>query len=580
MISDNGARFTKSFDCIWDGHARITAAGWQAELAIPFQSLAFAPESGEWGFNLRRELRGRNATDQWANVDQASSFFRIGEGGTLSGFGARDGGLGLDVKPYVALAGQRVRPQPGAGSTSNTDPDAGIDLSYRLRPGLTLGITTFTDFAETEVDDRQINLTRFPLFFPEKRDFFLADASRFEFGPRANSERLLPFFSRRIGRDDQGREIPLLAGARLAGQEGPWEIGALGVRMGEGEGGLDPRGLGVLRIQRHLGAQGALGMIASSGNPTGDASSHTLGVDGTQRFTEVFGGDLRLSAYALQTFGELGEGHALGVDVAGQTRTWQYGLGARRIEDEFSPALGFVRRTGVWQQYGELTWRPRPGGSLVRNFIFGLEERADARIAGGITDDARVELTPFGLEFESDDELKVAVARNHEAIDAPFTIVDGVIVPVGEYDSDELGVALETSPGRPLSLECSVVFGELYGGNQRRIEADLQWRTGPLLLLGAAYEQTDAELPGGEFTTRVGALRVDVLPSPVLSWSTLAQYDTESRDLGMQSRLRWTVEPGSDLFVVLGAGWLRSDEGALRPTEQQATLKFAWTFRF
>ncbi|MBI5851446.1 MAG: carbohydrate binding family 9 domain-containing protein [Planctomycetes bacterium] len=580
LISDNGARFTKSFDCIWHGHARITRDGWEAELAIPFQSLAFAPDSTEWGFNLRRELRARNATDQWTNVDQASSFFRVGEGGTLAGFGRRDGGLGLDVKPYVAVAGDRVRALPATSSTSSSDVDAGVDLSYRLTPGLTLGVTTFTDFAETEGDDRRINLSRFPLFFPEKRDFFLADASRFEFGPRANGERLLPFFSRRIGRDDSGREIPLLAGLRVAGQEGPWEIGALGVRMGEGEAGLEPRTLGVLRVKRHVGAQGAVGLIATAGDPTDDASAQTLGVDGTQRLTEVFGGDLRLSAYAMQTFGGFGEGHALGVDLSGQTRTFNYALGGRRIEDDFAPALGFTRRTGVWQQYGELEWKPRPGGSLVRNFEFGVDDRADVRIQDGVADEVEFDFTVLGVEFESSDEVRFGVRRSFESLDDPFEIVDGVFVPAGDYASTMLEFEVSTSDGRPFNAGVGVRIGDLYDGDQRELGVELAWRTGPTLILGASYDQTDASLASGDFTTHIGGLRADLHLSPDLSWRNLAQYDTESRDLGVQSRLRWTVQPGSDLFVVFGAGWLRTDDGALRPEQQQATLKFAWTFRF
>ena len=578
LIGDNGARFTKTWDCIWDGHSHVTEQGWQAEVAIPFQSLAFAPDETSWGFNLRREHRALNETDQWANIDRSSSFFRIGEAGTITGFGPRRGGIGLDVKPYAAAGASRERASP---SRTSTDTDAGLDVTWRATPGLTFTATTFTDFAETEVDDRQINLTRFPLFFPEKRDFFLADASRFDFGPSSNSSQLLPYFSRRIGRTGDGRAIPIQAGLKLTGREGPYGVGLMDVQLDGVDGGPDARNLSVARITRDIGSQGTIGLVATHGDPVGDRENALLGFDWSQRFTHVLGGDLRTSTYAMKTFtsGDGGDGNAFGLDLAGKNRDWQYTIGGRRVDEGFAPALGFAQRTGVWQEYSSIDWRPRPGGDVLRNFRFGTSTRVDVPI-GEQPDDLRYSLIPLGFEFESGDMIRFIVTRKYARLPDPFEIVDGLVLAPGEFWTNTFDIDSASSVGRDLSVNARYRWGGLYGGDERVLTLGMDWRTGPLLILGAKYEESRGCLPEGDFVTRNAEARVDLHFSPDLSWRNLAQYDTESRDLGVQSRLRWTVTPGSDLFVVLGAGWLRTDDGSLRPTSQDATLKFAWTFRF
>lgn len=578
LVTDNGARFLKTWDTIWDGRSQVTARGWQAEVAIPFRSLAFAEGSTAWGFNLRREHRRLDETDTWANASQASSFFRIGEAGTVTGFGPRQKGIGLELKPYVALREGRQR---SASTHWADDPDAGLDLSLRVTPGITASFTTYTDFAETEVDDRQVNLTRFPLFFPEKRDFFLADATRFDFGPSKNQGAFLPYFSRRIGLDGSGREIPILAGLKVAGQEGPWEIGLLDVETDAGPDGLERQNLGVLRLKRQIGAQGSLGVIGTVGDPSGAAQNGVVGVDWNQREPEFLGGDLRWSVYGLmsQTAGSGGDGAAYGADFAGQTREWQYSFGGRVVDDGFHPALGFVRRTGVEQQYAALQWRPRPHGGEVRNLIFGVEEAIDLDRSHD-PDDLRVALTPFGLRWNGGDEVQCKVIRRFERIETPFDIVDGVIVPSADYWSTRYEVGGATSVGRPLSLELRVSTGQLYDGESHDCVAGLSWRTGALLILGASYSETRARLPGGDFIARVGALHADLHFTPRLSWRNLGQYDSESQNLGVQSRVRWILAPGSDLFVVLSGSWQRQDGGALWPDQQQAAVKLVHTLRF
>ena len=578
LITNNGARFTKAFDLIWDGRAQVTDHGWQAEVRIPFQSLGYAADQNAWGFNLRRERRANNETDVWENCKQGSDFFRVAEAGVLSGLGARDQGIGLDVRPFGVFAERRQRL---TAQSWDADPDAGFDASYRLTPGLTASLTAFTDFAETEVDDRRINLTRFPLFFPEKRDFFLADSSLFDFGPSANSERFLPFFSRRMGLDQSGRQVPILFGAKIAGQHGPWQVGVLDV-VTELHQGLGHPNLGVLRLQREFTGQGSLGMIATTGSPGGADENATGGFDWSQRVTDfVAGGDLRWSAYALgsQTSGPGGDGYAFGADATGQAREWRYSLGGRWVDDQFNPELGFLLRRGVKQQYGDLAWRPRPGGDLVRYWFVELQDRMDVDLGNRLAD-LRVEWTPLGVRLESDDTVQCNVIRRFERVDLDFAIVPGVIVPSGDYWQTRYELEGESSPGRPISLTWRLETGALYQGHSTDYEGGIQWRTGPLLILGASLSETRAHLSGGRFTTHVEEARVDLHFTPRLSWKNLVQYDNESRDLGVQSRLRWILAPGSEVFVVLGTSWVRGSDDRVRPDEQSGTIKVVHTLRF
>jgi hypothetical protein len=578
LITDNGVRFNKSWDCIWDGHAHVTEDGWQAEVMIPFQSLAFAPDSDVWGFNLRRLRRVNNEEDQWANGKRASSFFRIGDAGTLLGMSDLRGGIGLDVKPFALVSGGHDR---DASRSATSDVDAGLDLIWRMTPGLTLSATTLTDFAETEVDDRQVNLTRFPLFFPEKREFFLADASRFDFGPSVNSSVFVPFFSRRIGRDDSGNTIPILLGVKLAGQEGPWEIGFLDTWLDRGPGDIDEKNLGVVRIKRQLGEQGSLGMIATRGNPTGATDNHLLGADWNHRFLTGAGSDLRVSAYALSSFtsGDGGDGFAGGIDFNGRTRDWDYDVGMRHIASDFAPELGFIRRSGVDQGYAIVNWRPRPGGDLIRFYRFGINVRGDVRI-GGSADDVEWSATPFGFELHSGDAFRILTTRSYDRILEPFEVFGGVTIDRGAYWINTIDFDFTSSEARPVSVALRYRQGGFFDGDERAVSVGFDVRAGALLQLGGRMESTAVELPNASFTSRLAQARVDLHFSPNVSWRNLVQYDNDSRNLSVQSRLRWTITPGSDLFMVLGTGWLRTERDSFQPEGVEATAKLVWTFRF
>lgn len=586
IVSQNGNRFEKPWDAIWEGEARVTDQGWQAELAIPFRSIPRKQGATSWGFNLRRINRSDNEEYQWNNPVQAVPFFRVSELGTMTGLGEIDGGIGLDVVPYVALD---VRRQRSVDRDFDTDPDAGGDLFYRITPELTLAATLFTDFAETENDERQINLNRFPLFFPEKRDFFLEGSSYFSFGSSRSfggggGTTFLPFFSRRIGLDS-GNKIPLLAGLKLTGEAGPLEVGLLSVATDDTGPVADRRNLSVLRLKYALAEQTTVGLIGTNGRPVEDGDSQTFGVDFAHRVPRFLGDtDLQIGAELVgsHTSGPDGDGETVALEARGRGREWDYGLASRWTSREFNPELGFLRRAGTKQVRGDLGYSPRfAEGGTFRNARFELQAEAWLDWDGS-AQELEFELDSLGLETHDGDRFNVSVERGYERVDEDFTVFRGeVTIFAADYWATRYGTSFSTSEGRAVGVSGSASWGDFFDGQSLNWRLGADWRTSALLILGAEYRSTIADLPGPrDFTTHIAEARVDLHLDPRLSLRNLVQFDNESEDLGFQSRLRWIYAPGSDLFVVLGLGWVRGADEVIRPDTQSVTVKLVHTLRF
>lgn len=582
LISANGNKFDKPWDTIWSGAVTRGDAGWFAEIAIPFASLPRREAGGSWGFNLRRHARARSEEYQWNNPRQQVSFFRPSEFGTIEGFGEIDSGLGLEVVPYVSLNVGRDR--RAADDSWDVDPDAGGEIYWRLSPSMKLATTVFTDFAQTEVDGRQINLNRFPLFFPEKRDFFLDGAGYFQFGAsNAGNTTFLPYFSRRIGLSPDGTPIPLLGGVKLAGRSGPFEVGLLDVQA-DSSATTDEENLAVARVRYSLAEETAIGLIATHGDPSSAGDNSVFGVDFYHRWPAFIGDlDLQLQIDAAGSTGSQAgdEGESLGVDLRSRGREWELQLGTRWISEDFAPELGFVSRTGTRASVFEVGYRPRVDeGGTVRNWIFvGSAQRAASET--GELQDASLRLDQLGLRLQTDDSVYVFVYDQFERVEDDFTLFGGsTTVFAGDYDTVRGGARITSSEARPWNVDVRYETGEFFDGHSDDFVTQGQWRTSALLHLGADYRTTKVDLgPGRGFTTQIGAARVDLHFSPVLSVYNLVQYDNESNEIGWQSRLRWSYAPGSDFFAVLGTTWLRED-GAVTPTEQTMAFKVQHTLRF
>jgi len=582
LVSANGSRFNKPWDALWWGRSRIVDDGWVAELAIPFRSIPRKRGATSWGFNLRRYVRTINEEYQWANPTQSVPFFRISEFGTIDGFGEVDGGIGLEVVPYFAVGYGRDRSASDDGW--DFDPDMGGEIYYRVTPSVTLATTILTDFAQTENDGRQINLNRFPLFFPEKRDFFLNGIGYYNFGSQsAGGTRFLPYFTRRVGLAG-GEPVPILWGMKLTGETGPFELGLLDVQV-DGTSTTREENLAVARVKYAIGEQTTAGLIATNGNPASTGDNTVFGVDFYHRVPEFVGDmDLQVTIDALASTGAASDddGESFGVDLQAQGTEWSSFAGTRWVSSDFSPALGFVSRRGVRHSELGVGYRPRVAeGSLLRRYLFEVStQRVDTWQGSSL--DERFRVDRVGVEFQSSDRISLFFDRSFERLAADFALFrGGTTIFAGDYWTTRYGLRLESNEGRPASGSVTVSTGDFFDGTRHAFGSDFAWRTSALLQLGLGYDTSTVDLPMQRgFTTHIGSFSADLFFTPELSLQNLVQYDNESEQLGWQSRLRWIYSPGRDFFAIFGTTWQRTEDRSLVPTEQQLNFKIAHTLRF
>ena len=577
LITDNGQTFNKPWDGIWRCQTSTDELGWTVEMAIPYKTLNFEEGLGTWGFNLDRYIGRRNERHRWANPSQDYGLFRIFQSGDLKGLEGMQQGIGIDVAPF--LVGRHLDAR-GMNPDDGFDFDAGLDAFFKLTPSLTASLTINTDFAETEVDERQVNLTRFPLFFPERRDFFLQDAGKFEFSNLGSN--LIPFFSRTIGLAG-GEPVPLTVGGKLTGRAGDYSVGVLGVQTDDLDA-LDGQSLFAARISRDIGKQSTLGTIITQGNPLGTGDNQVVGLDANYR-TSSFLGDQQLigNLWGLlsDTEGVQGDQSAFGAALAYPNDLWNWNLQLFEIQENFNPAMGFVPRTGIRQYDGEFAYNPRPGDH-IRQYLYEISTSVTTDLDDRL-ETAVVEWQPFGVEWESGDELLLEFTRTEERLANAFEISDGIAIPQGEYDYWDYSLAFASAVKREVSFEASITNGDFFDGESFQYEADLLWQPGPEFSASFGYEHNDIDLVAGDFTVDVARARLTRSFTPNLSWLNLLQWDSESRTFGLHSRLRWIPAPGQEVFLVFNESLddpINQPGDRLDRVYQELAFKVVYTLRF
>ncbi len=570
------------WDGIWDAATRRTADGWSAEIRIPAQSLRFPPGEDRWGLNVERSVARDRLYLRWGDISLDAGLIDLRRAGELTGVGILRQGLGISVSPYGI-----VRADKGDGESSyTTTGDVGGDLTWNLTPELSAVVTANTDFAETEVDTRQINLTRFPLFFPEKRSFFLEGSEQFSFGVGLGRD-FLPFFSRRVGLYE-GEQVPLDVGMKLLGRSGRWGIGLLGAHTGAtsltGEADLFA-GRVTCDLDRHL----TVGAIVTDGDPDGVSDNTLVGADAVWQ-TSTLGGDknFAVGGWAAWSRGDVppDRRYGWGVKVDYPNDLWDAFLIYREFGDGLDPALGFLPRPGTRWLMAGAAYQPRPDGGMfdwVRQFYFEFYPRIVWDLDGG-TQSWRIFTAPFNAQTESGEHLEANYVPQYERLDEPFEVADGVVIPAGGYRFTRFRVEAQTSRHRPVRVGSTVWFGDFYTGTLTQWESFVTYASGGgHLQLSLSAENDFGDLPQGTFTQRLYQLRVVYAFTPDLILSSYAQYDSESRDVGLNTRLRWTLQPGNDLYLV----WSRTlhrpldPDGwdLLRTRDDHLALKLRWTFR-
>jgi hypothetical protein len=569
-----GLSYNMDWDGIWDAAAEVTGQGWTAEIAIPFKTLSFDPRNDVWGINLLRSIRRKREELAWSQRDRRITMDTTGE---IRGMRGLAQGSGVDIVPSLALT---QRDQIAIGQTSFV-PKPSLDAFWRVTPALTAALTVNTDFSATEVDDRQVNLTRFSLFFPEKRDFFLEGAELFEFGGLAQNGR--PFFSRTIGLSAGGQPIDLDAGFKLTGSVGRYSVGALAVRQ-EANGAVPERDLFVGRAFVSLFEQSTLGMIVTSGDPIADRDASLVGVDLNLRDQQWLDGSAvegRLWAQQSRTAGVDDANGAWGAFLAYPNDRIDASLAYTRIERNFRPALGFVNRRGIRQVDAVSKYRHRfeNGGGWFRSWLGAASFTHIDNDAGELESRALV-LTPFTLDTQPGDQISLDVARYTEVLPRPFQLPGGIAVAVGRYDYERMRFYGSTAGFRELAATFDIEYGDFYDGRRRDHRLGLQWRPNRHLFMSAQYQTNAIDLPGRSFTTRVYSLTGNVAFNVRWAWLNVVQYDNISRRMGLNSRLRWLPRQGQVAYFVVNYDWREDAFGNFQPFLAETTAKFGYTLRF
>ncbi len=578
QVSNNAERLGRDWDGIWNAAARVTDEGWVAEIEIPFKTLRFKPGQSVWGFNIERQIKRRQELDRWMAGRQNIWIANLAAAGRLETLDGLVQGKGLDLRPYLSGGAD----SDGGGATG------GVDAFKNITPNLNAAITVHTDFAETEADLRQVNLTRFPLFFPEKRAFFLEGAGVFDVAGLANTTDLRPLFSRRIGLLET-LAVPIRVGAKLTGRQADYNIGVLDVETGGlrspilSSGSVDRQNLFATRVSRNILEQSWIGGIVTHGDPTGAGTNTLLGAD-ARLATSTFHGNknLALEVFLMGT----DEGNSRTRAGAGGLRLddpndrWDLALNWRQIGEHFHPALGFVPRAGIRKTDVSVAFQPRPARWGIRQLFFQANPIAITNLQNRL-ESASLFTAPFNVQTESGEHLEWDSIPQFERLDAPFEIADGVVIPPGRYRWTRLRSAVDTATKRPWVVNAAWGWGGFYEGTLRQLELGVTLKANTHLAVSARVERNDVALPQGRFVAQILTLRAEYNVTPNLSCANLAQYDNESRVAGLQSRLRWILQPGNDLFLVLNRGWQRSlTDDRFEPLFDRASAKLQYTLRF
>ena len=590
VLYQNTTQQQANWEGIWQAAGRQNEDGCSVEMRIPFKTLSFDPENDVWGVNFMRAVPRRSEWIGWVSRNRS---INPSISGTITGLENLEQSSGLDVVPSISLSGNRLF----SPSVTETSQDASLDLFYKLTPSLNGALTINTDFSATEVDDRQVDLSRFGLFFPEKRAFFLKDADIFEFGringtagfgggptfSRPSKENGRPFFSRRLGLSATGEPADIDYGGKLSGRIGRWNVGALAIRQAA-FGEVDATDVFVGRAAANVLSESSLGVMVTSGDPRSNLDNSVVGVDFRYLNTRLPGGrTLQGEAWFQQsdTTGLEGDDQAFGLRLQIPNSTGlRAGLGIKELQQNFNPAVGFVNRRGIRDETLELGFTHRPLNRSLRSIFGGVDIQRISRLDGGLQTQV-VSLRPLELDNNSRDNFDLRYTQTKEVITESFEISSGVVIPPGEYSFDEYGFDLATGSQRTFFGNFSVRAGDFYDGERLFVRGGLTWAPTRNFRTGVSYDVNDVELPYGDFIVRLASLRAEIIISSTMSWVNLLQYDNVSETVGINSRFHYVPQAGRDFFLVLNHSLQDFDRNdSFHSGQADLTLKANYTVRF
>jgi hypothetical protein len=560
----------RDWNTVWDAHTARVDGGWTAEMVIPFKSLRFRAGAEQiWGVNFKRVVRWKNEYQYLTRIPAAlgrRGINTLSSAATLVGIQPPSARRNVEVKPYGIAGLTTIRPLDAAAS-NDAKRESGFDVKVGVTEGLTADFTYNTDFAQVEEDEQQVNLTRFSVLFPEKREFFLEGQGIFSFGglqsqPRGggggggNPGNPMPidipvmFFSRRIGLNG-GAEIPIDVGARVTGKGGPYSIGLLDIRTADTpRAGVNATNFGVVRIKRDIFRRSAIGMLYTdrSISSLGAGPSRAVGVDGVFSFYQ----NLNVNMYLARTETPGGSGKDTSYRAQLDYNADRYGLQLERLalDERFNPDVGFLRRSAFIRNSSYLRFSPRPRSiAAVRKFIWDAQFDYITDPNGRLQ--SRLGQSGFRTELQNGDSFGAELAALYESLDKPFEISEGVIIPVGGYGYPEAHFQYNFGAQRKVSGNVVVERGMFYDGTRTSISTSRgRVEITPQISIEPGLTVDRVNLPQGAFTEVLVTTRTSYTLTPRMSASALIQYNSSASSFNSNLRFRWEYRPGSDFFIV------------------------------
>ena len=587
-----GRSLNKDWDGIWRPWTHIGDFGWSAEIRIPFHTLNFDPKISTWGINFQRTVRRKNEEILWSGHKRNQGIYRPQNAGRINNLNNISQGLGLELVGYGKAEAQKVENESDGSYKKNQSIDGGLDINYNITTGLKASLTLNTDFAETEVDDRQINLTRFPIRFPEKRDFFLEGANIYRFAP---SSGVYPYFSRKIGLQS-GNPIPILYGGRVIGKIGKVEVAAQQVKTRQTDFN-NSEDFSVIRIKQNFLKESSIGVLYTRRHTNkGPAfvpplpDRNTLGVDLTlNTSTFLKNQNLQFQAFAVihnpnnydEIRNNIWDRSTRGLRFNFPNDPWSGSLSYREFGVFYDPAVGFSRRNSFRRVEPRIRFSPILEKSpLIRELKWEISfENLMSLQWKKLTQNIR--LTPLSIRFESGDEISYQIIRNYEKLLYNFNILgdDSIIIPIGDYTNWSHQIELETANYRKIVYEIELNIEGFWSGNRTEYQNNLTFRPFPGINLSLGYNHSNVNLKEGSFKTNLIRFIGDFDFTPFISFSSNIQYDDISKNIGINNRFKYTITPGSDIYFVYNHNWI-DDSGKYKTSSLLGASKITYTHRF
>jgi len=575
-----GEHSSLDWDGIWDARSRILKDGWSCEIQIPFKTISFKPGLPHWGINVERYIPRKQETIRLSGVKQDNFFNNAAEAAPLEGLRDIRLGTGITFKPYGTTRALQNHLEPGG---TQYQWDGGFDVYKNFTPNFVGAFSYNTDFAETEVDERRVNLTRFPLYYPEKRTFFLEGSEIFNFGT-TSTESFTPFFSRKIGLY-QGNQIPVIFGTKVFGRLGGTNLAFLDV-MTDNFNSFAEQNFVAGRVYQNVLAESKVGAIFTVGSPAGEKNA-LAGFDATYQ-TSRFRGNSNLLAGAWYVYNwnsrSAGQHQGFGMKLDYPNDLWDIATSYSYYGDALDPGIGFLPRNNVQTSYLHINYMPRPEkgfvGRLVRQFFYELSFEYYWDLQGNL-ETRRISVSPLAFQTESGEHFAFGISPNRDVLPYDFEVADGVVIPKGAYDFTNCSVELRSASHRPVSVGVEHTFGEFYSGRLNQTELGLTFKWRGYVTLAVATDFVRGSLPQGRIDEDVYEVKADLFLSPRLGLMNYFQYDDVSRQLGVNLRFRWEIVPGNFIYLVYNKNWERRWDPVSRfvPLQERGVFKIQVSIR-